>query len=179
MEPLNQDVLVLNSDYEPINICNMRRAIGLICLGKVDILHTDSTTLHSTRNSMISPSVVRLKYHIKRPMPKLRLSRRSIFARDGYKCQYCGHTARELTVDHVIPRRLGGKADWENLVCCCRRCNSKKGDKTLSEVGYHLPRAPRRPRWIPFVSLTKFMDGRRNEVWQDYLPMFGQWGETK
>jgi 5-methylcytosine-specific restriction endonuclease McrA len=176
MDPLNQDVLVLNSDYEPINICNIRRAIGLICLGKVDVLHTDSVTLHTTREAIVSPSVVRLKYHVKRPMPRLRLSRRSIFARDNYTCQYCGQTAGDLTVDHVVPRRLGGRTEWENLVCCCKRCNGKKGDKTLAEVGFHLARPPRRPRWVPFVSLTKYMDGKRNQAWRDYLPHTHGWG---
>ncbi len=178
MQSLNQDVLVLNSDYEPINICNMRRAIGLIYLGKVDVLHSDSITVHSATTALVSPSVVRLKYHIRRPMPRLRLSRRSIFARDGYTCQYCGHTGKDLTIDHVIPRRLGGRTDWENLVCCCRKCNTKKGDKSLQQVGFALARQPRRPKWIPFVSLTKFVDGSQNKVWRDYLPNFGHFGET-
>lgn len=175
MDPLNQDVLVLNSDYEPINICNLRRAIGLICLGKVDILHEDSITLHAARESMVSPSVVRLKYRVKRPMPRLRLSRRSIFARDNYTCQYCGHTGHDMTVDHVVPRRMGGRTEWENLVCCCKRCNTRKGDKSLKEVGFHLNKEPRRPRWVPFVSLTKYMDGKRNQTWRDYLPHYGSW----
>ncbi len=90
-------------------------------------------------------------------------------------CQYCGQPGRDLTVDHVIPKRMGGRTDWENLVCCCRRCNTKKGDKTLKQIGFHLIKEPRRPRWVPFVSLTKYMDGKKNEVWQDYLPMFGNW----
>jgi len=178
MDPLNQDVLVLNSDYEPINICNLRRAIGMVCLGKVDVLESDSTMLHAPGASLISPSVVRLKYHIKRPMPRLRLSRRTIFARDNYVCQYCGQPSRELTVDHVIPKRLGGKAEWDNLVCCCRRCNSKKGDKSLQEVGFHLARTPRRPRWVPFVSLTKYMNGKRNTLWREYLPNMAQWDRS-
>ncbi|MCC6484362.1 MAG: HNH endonuclease [Armatimonadetes bacterium] len=176
MNPLNQDVLVLNSDYEPINICNMKRAIGLIYLGKVDVLHSDHMEIHSCSTTMISPSVVRLRYHIKRPYPRLRLSRRSIFARDNYTCQYCGARSHELTIDHVIPRRLGGRTDWENLVCCCRKCNIKKGDKSLQQIGFHLTHPPRRPKWVPFVSLTKYVDGQRNEAWRDYLPYAGGWG---
>jgi len=169
---MNQDVLVLNSDYEPLNICNVRRAINLVCLGKVDVLHEDSLILHSARSSVRSPSVVRLRSHVKRPMPQLKLSRRSIFARDNYTCQYCGHRGPDLTVDHVVPRRLGGPTSWENLVCCCKKCNTRKSDKTLAQVGFSLRTKPRRPKYVPFISLTKFINGARNEVWRDYLPVF-------
>jgi len=169
---MSQDVLVLNSDYEPLNICNMRRAINLVCLGKVDVLHEDSATLHAASATMRSPSVVRLRSHIKRPMPQLKLSRRSVFARDNYTCQYCGYRGSDLTVDHVIPKRLGGPTSWDNLVCCCKKCNTKKGDKTLAQVGFILKSPPRKPRYVPFISLTKFINGTRNEVWRDYLPVF-------
>lgn len=169
---MNQEVLVLNSDYEPLNICNMRRAINLVFLGKVDVLHEDGLILHSACSFVRSPSVVRLRNHIKRPMPQLKLSRRSIFARDNYTCQYCGHRGSDLTVDHVVPRRFGGPTAWDNLVCCCKRCNTKKSDKTLSQVGFSLRAMPRRPKYVPFISLTKFINGARNEVWRDYLPVF-------
>ena len=169
---MNHEVLVLNSDYEPLNICNMRRAINLVFLGKVDVLHEDSILLHSASSDVRSPSVVRLRTHIKRPMPQLKLSRRSIFARDNYTCQYCGYRGSDLTVDHVIPRRLGGPTSWENLVCCCKKCNTKKSDKTLSQMGITLRTKPRRPKYVPFISLTKFINGTRNEVWRDYLPVF-------
>ncbi len=169
---VSQEVLVLNSDYEPLNICNVRRAMNLVFLGKVDILHEDSLVLHTVSRAYRSPSVVRLRSHIKRPKPQLRLSRRSILARDNYRCQYCGHTGHDLTVDHVIPKRLGGPTSWDNLVCCCKRCNTKKGDKTLAQVGFTLRTAPRKPKYVPFISLTKFIAGARNQVWRDYLPVF-------
>lgn len=162
----------MNSDYEPLNICNMRRAISMVYLGKVDVLHTDTKVFHTVSQSIHSPSVVRLRCHIKRPRPRLKLSRRSIFARDDYTCQYCGHRGNDLTVDHVVPRRLGGPTSWENLVCCCKRCNTRKGDKTLAQVGFTLERQPRKPRYVPFISLTKFIVGAQNEVWRDYLPVF-------
>jgi 5-methylcytosine-specific restriction endonuclease McrA len=169
---MNQEVLVLNSDYEPLNICNMRRAINLVYLGKVDVLHEDSVVLRSATASWRGPSVVRLRNHVKRPMPQLKLSRRSIFARDNYTCQYCGHRGPDLTVDHVVPRRCGGPTAWENLVCCCKKCNTRKGDKTLAQVGFSLRGTPRRPKYVPFISLTKFINSARNEVWRDYLPVF-------
>jgi 5-methylcytosine-specific restriction endonuclease McrA len=169
---MRQEVLVLNSDYEPLNVCNIRRAIALVFLGKVDVLHTDTRAVHTISGSFDSPSVVRLRQHVRRPIPELRLSRRSIFARDNYTCQYCGHTAKDLTIDHIIPKRLGGPTSWDNLVCCCRRCNTRKGDKTLQKVGFTLRRLPKRPKYVPFISLSKYLDGARNQVWRDYLPIF-------
>jgi 5-methylcytosine-specific restriction endonuclease McrA len=168
---LHGEVLVLNSDYEPLNVCNLRRAILLICLGKVDVLHAEPVRIRTYDGEMHSPSVVKLRHQVKRPVPQLRLSRRGIFARDRYTCQYCGTTARELTIDHVVPKRLGGGSSWENLVCCCRRCNTKKGDKSLQSSGMQLKRPPRRPRYVPYISLTKYVQGSKNEVWRDYLPV--------
>ena len=168
---LHGEVLVLNSDYEPLNVCNLRRAILLICLGKVEVLHHGPVRIRTFDGEMHSPSVIKLRQHVKRPIPQLRLSRRGVFARDGYTCQYCGTAARDLTIDHVVPKRLGGGATWENLVCCCRRCNTKKGDKSLQASGMQLKRAPRRPRYIPYISLTKYVQGSKNDVWRDYLPV--------
>lgn len=167
---MNGEVLVLNNDYEPLNVCNLRRAIGLVHLGKADVLHSNGHEMHSVSGHFAAPSVVRLRHHVRRPVPELRLSRRSIFARDAYTCQYCGLTGKDLTVDHVVPRHLGGPSTWDNLVCSCKRCNTKKGDKTLQQTAMVLKRPPRKPKYIPFISLTKYLDGKRNVVWQEYLP---------
>ena len=111
---MNQEVLVLNSDYEPLNVCNMRRAIVLLYLGKADVLHSDGEIeVVLSPKGIIMPSVVKLRTHVKRPLPELKLSRRTVFARDNYMCQYCGSTTKDLTIDHVIPKRHGGKASWE------------------------------------------------------------------
>ena len=170
---MNQEVLVLNSDYEPLNVCNARRAIILVYLGKADILHTEDNQVATTSEGQFAvPSVVRLRGQVKRPLPELKLSRRTIFARDNYMCQYCGTTAKDLTIDHVIPKRHGGKGTWENLVCCCRKCNMKKSDKLAHQIGMKLIRPPRRPRYVPYISLTKYLTGRKNSVWRDYLPTF-------
>jgi 5-methylcytosine-specific restriction endonuclease McrA len=169
---MSHEVLVLNNDYEPLNVCNLHRAIVLVWTGKADVLHNDHHIVHMVSGSFDSPSVVRLRHHVKRPIPELRLSRRSIFARDSYTCQYCGAQGRDLTMDHVVPKRMGGRSSWENLVCCCKKCNGKKSDKSLEKSGMSLARQPRRPRYVPFISLTKYLDGARNEVWRDYLPIF-------
>ena len=170
---MNQEVLVLNSDYEPLNVCNVRRAIVMIYLGKADVLHEDEEARATALSCGFNlPSVVKLRGHVKRPLPELKLSRRTIFARDSYTCQYCGSTAKDMTIDHIVPKRSGGAATWENLVCCCRKCNMKKSDKLAHQVGMKLVRPPRRPRYVPYISLTKYLTGRKNEVWRSYLPTF-------
>lgn len=170
---MNQEVLVLNSDYEPLNVCNVRRAIVMVYLGKADVLHAeDGQYAMSQNDTVITPSVVKLRGHVKRPLPELKLSRRTIFARDNYTCQYCGSTTKDLTIDHVVPKRAGGGASWENLVTCCRKCNMKKSDKLAHQVGMRLARPPRRPKYVPYISLTKYLLGRKNEVWRNYLPIF-------
>lgn len=169
---MNQEVLVLNSDYEPLNVCNARRAIVLVYLGKAEILHAHEYEAITPEGCFTLPSVVKLRSHIRRPLPELKLSRRTIFARDNYTCQYCGVTAKDLTIDHVVPKRHGGPATWENLVCCCRKCNTRKSDKFLHQVGMKLYRPPRRPRYVPYISLTKYLTGRKNEIWKSYLPTF-------
>lgn len=176
---MSQEVLVLNSDYEPLNICNVRRAMLLVFHGKVDILHENSRMLRTVSMEFQSPSVVRLKSHVKRPRPQIRLSRRSVLARDNYTCQYCGCTGNDMTVDHIIPKHMGGPTSWDNLVCCCKRCNGKKGGKSISQVGFILKRKPTKPKYVPFVSLTKFVSGIRNEVWRDYLPVFAIANDNK
>jgi 5-methylcytosine-specific restriction endonuclease McrA len=169
---MNLDVLVLNNDYEPLNVCNARRALVMIYLGKADVLHANEAWLTSSTGTHPAPSVVRLRHHVRRPLPELKLSRRTVFARDHYTCQYCGTVAKDLTIDHVIPKRLGGLTVWENLVTACRRCNTRKSDKPLSHSGMKLNVVPRRPRYVPYISLTKYQLGRKHEVWRDYLPVF-------
>jgi 5-methylcytosine-specific restriction endonuclease McrA len=167
-----RQVLVLNNDYEPLNVCNVRRALVLVLLGKAEVLHVDGVRLRTVDRVIQVPSVVKLRYHVKRPLPELKLTRRTIFARDDYTCQYCGYRGKDLTVDHVVPKRLGGSDDWENLVTCCRKCNLKKGDKPLHQTGMTLLRQPRRPRYVPYISLSKYIEGAKNEVWRNYLPLF-------
>ncbi|MBC7328719.1 HNH endonuclease [bacterium] len=164
------EVLLLNSDFTPLNVCSLRRAIGLLFVGKADVLHYDGTYIRTPQGAIRVPSVIRLKYHIKRPVPELKLTRKNILARDNYTCQYCGQKGGELTIDHVIPKKLGGKTDWDNLVCCCKRCNAKKKDKTPQQAGMHLLRQPKRPSYIPFISLTKYRHCLEREDWRPYLP---------
>lgn len=166
------EVLLLNSDFEPLNVCNVRRAMSLILLGKADVLHLHEQAIRTVRGDLPAPSIVKMRYHVRRPLPQLRLSRHSVLARDAYTCQYCGTRNRELTIDHVVPRWMGGPHTWDNLVACCRRCNLKKGDKTPKQARMSLTRPPRRPHFIPYISLPAYLKARSRDDWQLYLPYF-------
>lgn len=169
---IGHEVLLLNHNYEPLNVCSVRRALTLLVLGKADVLHLNDHPVPTTRGELRAPSVLKMKYTVKRPMPQLRLSRHSILARDNYTCQYCGSKGRELTIDHVVPRWAGGPHTWENLVACCRRCNLKKGDKTPQQANMKLARKPKRPHFIPYLSLPLYLKAVGREEWQMYLPVF-------
>jgi 5-methylcytosine-specific restriction endonuclease McrA len=170
------EVLLLNANYEPLNLCDVRRAYSLVNRGKADILHDSETPIRTSQGEWCAPSVVRMKYLVKRPMPVLRLSRHSILARDGYCCQYCGAT-RDLTIDHVVPRWMGGPHTWENLVTCCRKCNLKKGDKTPKQANMKLKTTPRRPKFIPYLALPQYIKAIHKDDWSPYLPVFDDFAE--
>lgn len=170
---MSHEVLVLNNDFQPLHVCKARRALALVYLGKAEVLHTHGCHIfHTADGACPAPSVVRLRRNVRRPMPELRCNRHSVFARDHFTCQYCGQRSQDLTIDHVIPRRLGGQGGWDNLVAACRKCNMRKGDKLLHQSGMSLLRPPRRPRYIPYISLPTYVAGQRNEVWQLYLPVY-------
>ncbi|MCH8273685.1 MAG: HNH endonuclease [Armatimonadetes bacterium] len=168
------DVLLLNNNYEPLNVCTLMRAVALMLKGKVEILHRNGHVIRTSSKDFDAPSVIRLRYYVKRPMPVLRLSKHSVLARDAYTCQYCGVSSRDLTIDHIIPRRMGGGHNWENVVACCRRCNLRKGDKRPKHVNMRLLRRPKRPHYVPFIPLPTYMraDGRAD--WTPYLPVFSE-----
>ncbi len=99
----------------------------------------------------------------------MRLSRREIFLRDAYTCQYCGRETHDLTLDHVVPRHRGGTHTWDNLVAACKACNHRKGGKLLEEARLRLLRAPREPRSDVYSLFTPYLADPRNEAWRDYL----------
>src|ERR671936_647207 len=119
-------VLVLNQNYEPLNVCNPMRAFVLVDRGKAEVLEHGLGSWRSASRTYPLPSVIRLIYLIKRPRPQMRLSRREVFNRDRYTCQYCGHHGqRDLTLDHVLPRHRGGRHTWDNLVTACKACKHR------------------------------------------------------
>jgi 5-methylcytosine-specific restriction endonuclease McrA len=165
-------VLVLNQNYEPINVCNARRAIVLLDRGKAEVLETQAGSIRTPSVSYPRPSVIRLVQLVKRPRPRVRLTRREVFLRDNYTCQYCGTKTKELTIDHLIPRHRGGRHVWENLVSACRACNHRKGGKTLDEARMHLRRPPFEPRASSYYLFHQYLDG--NAEWRKFIPGWEQ-----
>ena len=165
---VNSPVLVLNQNYEPLNICRVRRAIILLFRGKAEVLENGRGNLHSIDDAFDVPSVIRLVYFIRRPRQQRKLTKLEVFNRDHYACQYCGRESKELTLDHVVPRRRGGEHSWENVVSACIPCNRRKAGRTPSEAGMPLLHQPRPPRndgfYVPFQHL------RVHNEWQKYIP---------
>ena len=164
---LDSAVLVLNLNYEPLNVATVKRAITMIVVGKAEIVENGRGVIRTPSTWYPCPSVVRLDYLIRRPRPRVRLARREVFRRDNYTCQYCGVKTRSLTVDHVVPRHRGGTSIWENLVSACRACNRRKGGKTLAEAGMRLLGKPYRPR--PTGSYLFGTHLREHEEWHKFL----------
>jgi 5-methylcytosine-specific restriction endonuclease McrA len=165
-------VLVLNQNYEPLNVTSWQRAVSLLFLGKAIPVQHDGKLLRSATTQLRLPTVVRLNYHVRRPLPEVKISRSSIMARDAHTCQYCGKKAKNLTLDHVVPKERGGGHTWENLVACCIECNNKKGNQTVEAAGLALARQPRRPRFIPYLSYATFTAALKHDEWRDYLEPF-------
>jgi 5-methylcytosine-specific restriction endonuclease McrA len=169
---VNKAVLVLNQNYEPLNVCNVRRAIVLVFDGKAEVLEVHPGTVASPSRVFPSPSVIRMVYLIHRPRPRVKLTRREVFIRDHYTCQYCGRQAGDLTIDHVVPKSKGGSHSWENLVSACKPCNHRKGGKTLAEARLTLKRAPAEPRAGMYYTIERRLDAAVTDTWHKFLPGF-------
>ncbi len=165
-----ESVLVLNANYEPINVCNLRRAIGLILADKAAMVVNGRGVIHTASTTFPRPSVIRLERMIHRPRPHVQFSRREVFRRDNYTCQYCGTRAAELTIDHVIPRHLGGRQTWTNVVTACSLCNHRKGGRRLEEVNMRLLRLPAEP-----PSSVAYLFGRHLSEYHEWEPFLSGW----
>ena len=165
-----EQVLLLNITYEPLKIINWKKAITLLLLGKVEVLEEYGREVRSVTFSIKLPSVIRLLRMVKRPKTPIKFSRQNIYARDQYRCQYCGKrfASEDLTYDHVHPKSRGGKTRWDNIVTCCFPCNREKGGRTPEEASMTLIRRPSRPKWVPALRITVgFRDVPK--TWRDYL----------
>jgi len=167
---LQKPVLVLNASYEPINICAARRALVLVLKGVAAAEEVSAHAVHSARNVIKLPSVIRLLEYRRIPHQTRALSRKNILMRDRYTCQYCHRTlaSGELTLDHVVPRARAGESAWENLVACCHPCNNRKGSRTPDEAGMKLARAPRPFSLHTSRHLMRLL-GKSDEQWRKYL----------
>jgi 5-methylcytosine-specific restriction endonuclease McrA len=168
----SSQVLVLNQNYEPLNICNVRRALVLVIMGKAEVLEMNGLVLHTIDQEYRAPSVIRLSALIKRPRPQVKLTRREVFIRDAYTCQYCGVQTRDLTLDHVIPRSRKGPHTWENLVSACKPCNHRKGGKTVQEARMRLLREPYRPHAGTYYTIERKLSHDLRDEWRPFVPGF-------
>lgn len=137
--------LVLNSTDEPLGVVPLRRAVVLVLRERAVLVVAGDGAVRSVHVHMPAPAVIRLTHFVRIPYRwPVPLTRRNLFARDGWRCAYCTATAR--TVDHVVPRSRGGRHAWDNVVAACRRCNAVKGDRMLDELGWTLARRPSVPK---------------------------------
>lgn len=164
----NLSVLVLNQNYEPLNVCNVRRAVILILKGKAEVLENGRGEVHAVSFAVPLPSVIRLLLFIRRPLIQRRLTRREVFIRDNYTCQYCGRVTRELTLDHIMPRHRGGEHVWENVVSSCVLCNHRKAGRTPSEAGMKLLKLPSHPPLHGYHVFYHHLQAR--EEWIKFIP---------
>ena len=182
---LNSSVLVLNRSYLPIHVTSVRRAFTLIyhgtalaVNGEYETFDFDSWRLQSSAGEervgtpsgdIRVPRVIVLRSYDRVPQRHVRYSRLNIFARDKFTCQYCGDKPprAQLNLDHVIPRALGGRTTWENVVCSCVECNRRKGGRTPAQARLRLLRRPVRPRWTPMMH--HIGASARHEEWKPFL----------
>src|SRR6188508_484872 len=160
-------VLVLNASYEPLNVTSVRRAHVLVFKGKAEVLEELDQPLHSASDTYPWPHVIRLVHYVRVPRAVQRkISRRALFARDGWRCVYCGTASGRLTLDHVVPRSRGGDSVWENVVTSCAPCNMRKGNRLPHEVEMTPRKPPRPPTPVLFIQLAA---PKIPQTWAPYL----------
>lgn len=168
MDPFR--TLLLNGSYEPLSSVCWERAFGLILLEKVDVVEAYEETVCSPSRCWSVPAVIRMRRYVRLPWRPPPFNRQNVFARDGYRCQYCQEVgrSRDLTLDHVIPRSRGGPRSWGNVVTCCARCNRRKRDRTPKEARMKLLKTPRLPHWAQFAQ-GDMLTPNMPEEWEPYL----------
>ena len=190
---LDRQVLVLNRLWQAINVCTVRRAFTLLCQGHAQVVHADGQNNFFTHDfeswrdfstgepdeEMVNtisfkirvPRVIVLLLFDRMPRKEVKFTRHNIFERDKNMCQYCGKVfdKRDLNLDHVIPRDKGGATTWENIVCSCIPCNTRKGNRLPHHAKMKLIRKPERPKWRPFVHIT--FDAQVHDSWRHFIDL--------
>lgn len=162
--------LLLNFDYTPISFVSDIAAVVLVLKGKVDVVSVwEGSEVRTSSTTFQVPSTMRLKRYVKRPNRQLRFSRRVLFNRDGWTCLYCGRlvTRETASVDHVLPKSMGGKKTWKNCATACKQCNKKKANRTPEQAGMTLTVVLTNPN--PYHFWSKIDDGEWHETWRDYF----------
>lgn len=163
--------LVLDPGFTPIKVISWRRALCLMFLDKAEVLAHYEREVRTVTRSFAAPAVVRLLGAV-RPGPQVvRFSRKNVYLRDGFRCQYCGvvYGDHELTLDHVVPRVCGGKTTWTNVVTACGTCNRRKGGRTPEQAGLPLRTKPARPKWTPMTFAQRLPAHDVPESWRAWL----------
>lgn len=192
MNILNGKVLVLNKYYQAVHITTVQKAICHLYKGtanvitldwcvhsfcewvKVSRFHNNGRLVRSPGMSIVAPEAIILSRFDQLPQTDIVFTRSNLFVRDEYTCQYCGKSvksAKERSVDHIVPRSRGGRTIWQNVVLCCKKCNLKKGDKMLEEAGMALLRKPRAPRW-QHIMMEEFPPDKKRD-WKKFLEFAG------
>jgi 5-methylcytosine-specific restriction endonuclease McrA len=152
-------VAILSKDYMPLMYCDIKRAVVLVYLGKAEVVKATEKIMRSVSDAFQVPAVIRLLDKVKKKFsPKVVFTRKNVFMRDGYKCQYCGKESKKLTLDHVMPTSRGGKNVWENVVAACQGCNSTKSNRTPEEAGMPLLSKPKKPSMLIKIDWNNLFD---------------------
>jgi 5-methylcytosine-specific restriction endonuclease McrA len=186
MTVLDGQALVLNRSWLPIGVASVRQALTLMCKGSARAVDAETYRLHDF-DSWAELSAAESEEHVatvtlRVPVPEVIVlsgfdgnpgvavvfSRRNLYRRDRYTCQYCGGQPgiEGLTIDHVVPRADGGASTWENCVLACQACNFRKANRTPRQAGMRLRRQPAKPAWSPFVSIPI---GKRRLSWARFV----------
>lgn len=196
---LDTKVLVLNRLWQAVNVCSVRRAFSLLCQGHAHVVDAqegeaqraifathDFTSwldfsqrepepemIHGVTIKLRIPRIIVLLFFDRLPRREVKFTRLSIFERDKNTCQYCGQgfASRDLNLDHVLPKARGGLTNWENIVCSCIPCNTRKGNRLPDEVGMSLIRKPKRPRWRPCINLSVGVKDSQHHSWLHFIDL--------
>lgn len=175
---MNARVLALSPGYQPVRTMGWQRAVTLLFGGAVELIEEGDEVIRSTRLEMKIPSVVRYVRGAFHRKQAIRFSRANVLARDGYKCQYCGGILNHATVtyDHVIPRKLGGRTDWNNVVAACRSCNATKQARTPEQAKMRLKVLPKRPESAPgLLRVAITWEENMPPSWRAFVVDTGYW----
>ena len=188
---LQSPVLVLNRLWQAVNVCTARRALTLLFEGRAEVVYEAPNGQFQTfdfgrwrsfsqdnhRDELVRtvsfrigiPRVILLAVFDRFPRKEVKFTRHNIFERDKNTCQYCGKTfdRSDLNLDHVVPRDRGGPTNWENIVCSCIPCNTRKANRTPKEASIKLIRPPTRPKWRPFMQVNLRTNGHTS--WKHFL----------
>lgn len=192
---LDSNVLVLNKHYAAIRVVTVRRAFTMLVRSLAEVISVENGEyisrdfqswrqiseyrakyqrehhdwIRCVRFELVVPRIIRLLLYDRLPRQTIKFNRRNIFARDSNRCQYCGKQVltSELSLDHVTPRSRGGRASWENIVCCCVKCNIRKGGRTPEEAGMRLITKPIKPKRSPAIALR--LTSEKYASWKQFL----------